>query len=346
MKFPNYRPRRMRATEGLRKLVRETTLSIDQLIMPYFLLEASGIKEEIQSMPGQFRFSIDRFLHELEEIEELGIQHILLFGVPSEKDAQATGAYDPNGVIQRAVREIKKRFPKLTLITDVCLCEYMSHGHCGVVEEEQVVNDRTLSLLAQTALSHAESGADLVAPSDMMDGRIGAVRKALDDHGFSHLPILSYAAKYASSFYGPFRDAAQSYPKADPSFGGNPLLTDRKSYQMDPANIEEALREIQLDLEEGADLIMIKPALSYLDVIHAAKAKFHIPLAAYNVSGEYAMVKAAHAMGFLDERKVVFEILTSLRRAGANVILTYHTKEVAHWAKEAGLSSHTSFEKA
>ncbi|MBI4000106.1 MAG: porphobilinogen synthase [Candidatus Omnitrophica bacterium] len=325
MSFPNERPRRMRATENLRKLVRETSLSLDQLIMPYFLVEGTQIKEEIESMPGQFRFSLDRFLYELEELEEFGVQHILLFGIPVQKDAQASGAYDSNGIIQRAAREIKKRFPKLTLMTDVCLCEYMSHGHCGIVEGERVVNDPTLSLLAKTALSHAEAGVDIVAPSDMMDGRIGAIRKTLDEHGFSHLPILSYAAKYASSFYGPFRDAAQSRPQ----FG------DRKSYQMDPANIHEALREIELDLKEGADLIMIKPALPYLDVIRSAKEKFDISVAAYNVSGEYAMVKAASAMGFLDEKKAVAEILTSIRRAGANVILTYHTKEVAHWAREA-----------
>ncbi|MBI4394807.1 MAG: porphobilinogen synthase [Candidatus Omnitrophica bacterium] len=326
MKFPTFRPRRMRATEGLRKLVRETSLSLDQLIMPYFIVEGMGIKNEIESMPGQFRFSIDQFLKELEELEELGVEHILLFGIPSKKDDRASGAYDPNGVIQRASREIKKHFPKLTLITDVCLCEYMSHGHCGIVEGEKIANDATLSLLAKTALSHAETGVDMVAPSDMMDGRVGAIRRVLDERGFSNLPILSYAAKYASSFYGPFRDAAGSAPE----FG------DRKSYQMDSANLKEALREIELDLKEGADLIMVKPALPYLDVIRAAKDKFNIPIAAYNVSGEYAMVKAAHAMGFLDEKKVVLEILTSIRRAGANVILTYHAKEVALWSKEAG----------
>lgn len=287
-------------------------------------------------MPGQFRFSIDSFLHELDEIEGLGVQHILLFGIPYQKDAQASGAYDSNGIIQRTAREIKKRFPKLTLISDVCLCEYMSHGHCGVVEGEKILNDPTLSLLAKTALSHAEAGVDMVAPSDMMDGRIGAIRKGLDEHGFSDLPILSYAAKYASSFYGPFRDAA----------GSQPAFGDRKSYQMDPANIKEALREIQLDLEEGADLIMVKPALSYLDVIRAAKEKFNLPVAAYNVSGEYSMVKAAAQAGYLDEKKAVTEILTSIRRAGANVILTYHTKEVAHWAREAGNPSNPLFEKA
>ena len=335
MSFPNVRLRRMRAREGLRKLVRETTLSLDQLMMPYFLAEGENVREEIVSMPGQFRFSIDPFLAELEELESLGVQHVLVFGIPREKDSRASGAYDPNGVIQRAVREIKKRFPSFTLITDVCLCEYMSHGHCGVVEGERILNDATLALLARTAVSHAEAGADMVAPSDMMDGRIGAVRKALDENGFSELPILSYAAKYASSFYGPFRDAAQSAPQ----FG------DRTAYQMDPSNAAEALREIELDLAEGADLVMVKPALSYLDVIGAAKAKFHIPLAAFNVSGEYAMVKAAHAMGFLDERKVVPEILLSIRRAGANVILSYHTKEVAAWHREAGVTSSSLFEK-
>lgn len=326
MRFPFFRPRRMRRTEGLRKLVRETVLSLDQLIMPYFLVEGTQVKTEIESMPGQFRFSIDRFLGELEELEELGIEHILLFGIPNAKDNQASGAYDANGVIQTSVREIKKRFPNFTVITDVCLCEYMSHGHCGAVEGSHVLNDAALPLLAKTALSHAEAGADMVAPSDMMDGRVQAIRKALDSNGFSHTPILSYAAKYASSFYGPFRDAAQSTPQ----FG------DRKSYQMDHANVNEALREIEMDLEEGADLVMVKPALAYLDVIHAAKAKFNIPIAAYNVSGEYAMVKAACTMGYLEEQKTVREILTSFARAGASVILTYHAKEVAQWTKEAG----------
>ena len=334
MKFPAYRLRRMRRTEGLRKLIRETTLSIDQLIMPYFLVEGKQVKEEIESMPGQFRFSIDRFLVELEELETLSVAHILLFGIPSEKDTQATEAYRADGLIQRAIREIKRHFPHLTVITDVCLCEYMTHGHCGVVEGEKILNDATLKLLQKTALSHAEAGADMVAPSDMMDGRVGAIRKALDENGFSDLPILSYAAKYASSFYGPFRDAAHSSPQ----FG------DRKSYQMDSANAEEALREIEMDLEEGADLVMVKPALAYLDVIHAAKAKWSIPIAAYNVSGEYAMVKAASSAGFIDERKIVYEILTSIRRAGANVILSYHTKEVAKWSKEAGAPSRTLFE--
>lgn len=326
----------MRRTEGLRKLVREARFSIDQLIMPYFIQEGHGIKEEIRSMPGQYRFSIDQFLFELEELEALGLEHILLFGIPNEKDTQASGAYDRNGIIQRATREIKKRFPLFTVITDVCLCEYMSHGHCGIAEGEHVLNDETLPLLGQTALSHAEAGADLIAPSDMMDGRIGAIRTILDEHGFSHLPILSYAAKYASSFYGPFRDAARSAPQ----FG------DRKSYQMDPANVEEALREIQLDLEEGADLIMVKPALPYLDVLRAAKEKFKIPLLAYHVSGEYAMVKAAHQLGYLDERKVIPEILTSVIRAGANAILSYYAKEVTRWAMGSRSHPPVAFEKA
>lgn len=318
----------MRENPALRKLIRETTLSLDQLIMPYFLVEGKGVKEEISSMPGQYRFSIDKFLFELEELEALSIEHILLFGIPSQKDSKASGAYASDGVIQTAVRAIKKRFPQLTVITDVCLCEYMSHGHCGVVEGEKILNDPTLELLQKTALSHAEAGADLVAPSDMMDGRVAAIRKILDQKGFQNTPILSYSAKYASSFYGPFRDAAGSIPQ----FG------DRKSYQMDAANVEEALREIELDIKEGADLIMIKPALAYLDVIRAAKEKFQIPLAAYNVSGEYAMLKAASQSGYLDLKKAVSEVLTSIRRAGAQIILTYHAKEAASWAKEADFS--------
>jgi porphobilinogen synthase len=322
--FPQYRLRRMRQTPGLRKLIRETTISVDQLIMPYFLVEGKAVKEEISSMPGQFRFSIDKFLLELEELETLSVEHILLFGIPVKKDEKGSEAYNSKGLIQRAVREIKKRFPEFTVITDVCLCEYTSHGHCGVHENGKIDNDATLELLSKIALSYAEAGVDMVAPSDMMDGRIAAIRKALDENGHPELPILSYAAKYASSFYGPFREAAESAPQ----FG------DRKTYQMDPANREEALREIKLDLKEGADLIMIKPALAYLDVISAVKTKWNVPVAAYNVSGEYLMVKAAAASGFLDERKTVYEILTSITRAGANVILSYHTKDVAKWEKE------------
>jgi len=328
-----HRPRRLRKTENLRRLVRETRLSLDQLIMPYFLVEGNGIKDEIKSMPGQFRFSIDEFLRELEELESLNVRNVLLFGIPAQKDSQASQAYDSNGIIQRAVREIKKRFRNLTVITDVCLCEYMSHGHCGVVRGDEVVNDETLELLGKAALSHAEAGADLVAPSDMMDGRVRAIRKVFDEKGFKDLPILSYAAKYASSFYGPFRDAANSAPE----FG------DRKSYQMDPANVREALREMELDIEEGADMIMVKPALAFLDVIRAAREKFNLPLAAYNVSGEYAMVKAAAQAGFLNEEKTVLEILTSITRAGAGIILTYHAKDVARWLKEESVLSQAVF---
>lgn len=324
MNYPEYRPRRMRENEKLRKLIRENTLNLDQLIMPYFVTEGSKVKEEISSMPGQYRYSIDTLLYELEELEELGIQHILLFGIPNHKDTQASQAYHPNGIIQKALREIKKRFSQMSLITDVCLCEYMSHGHCGIVQDEKILNDPSLALLAQTAVSHAEAGADIIAPSDMMDGRVAAIRQSLDQKGFLNIPILSYAAKYASSFYGPFREAAGSTPE----FG------DRKSYQLDPANVDEALREIELDLKEGADLIMIKPALPYLDVIRAAQEKFNIPIAAYHVSGEYAMIKAASQAGYLDEKKAVVEVLTSIRRAGARVILSYYVKEIALWLKQ------------
>ena len=324
MKYPAYRARRMRQTENLRWLVRETQLSIDQLIMPYFVHEGISGKEKIQSMPGQFRFSIDALMRELKGLETLGIHHVLLFGIPKQKDEHAKGAYDSKGVIQKTIRRIKKEFPSLTVISDVCLCEYMSHGHCGIVKNGCVDNDASLELLEKTALSHAEAGVDIVAPSDMMDGRIGAIRTALDQANFKMLPILSYAAKYSSAFYGPFREAAHSAPK----FG------DRKSYQLDPANREEALREIQMDIEEGADLIMIKPAMSYLDVIREAKLKFQIPLVAYQVSGEYAMVKAACASGFLSEKEVVLESLLSIRRAGANAIITYFAKDVARWLSQ------------
>lgn len=328
-----HRPRRLRKTEGLRRLVRETRLSLDQLIMPYFLIEGTGAKDEIKSMSGQFRFSIDEFPSELEELESLGVRNILLFGIPAKKDSQASQAYDSNGVIQRAVREIKKRFSNLVVITDVCLCEYMSHGHCGIVREGDVANDETLELLGKVALSHAGAGADLVAPSDMMDGRVRAIRGVLDQNGFQDVPILSYAAKYASGFYAPFREAAHSAPE----FG------DRKSYQMDPANVREALREMELDVEEGADILMVKPALAFLDVIRTAREKFNLPLAAYNVSGEYAMVKAAVQAGYLDEEKTVLEILTSIARAGAGIILTYHAKDVARWVKEERVLSQAVF---
>lgn len=324
MKFPNYRPRRMRSKETLRRLIRETDFSLNSLVMPYFVKEGGSPKEPIEAMSGQFRWTADALLGELEELQELGLSAILLFGIPMRKDDTGSGAFDSRGIVQESVRLIKKRFPELLVITDVCLCAYTSHGHCGLVNERgEIDNDSSLKILERVALSHAEAGADVVAPSDMMDGRIRAIRATLDSKGFQAVPILSYAAKYASAFYGPFREAAHSTP----SFG------DRKSYQLDPANREEALREIQMDIEEGADLVMVKPALAYLDVVREAQEKFHFPLAAYNVSGEYAMVKAAAEAGWLDEKKAVFEILTAIRRAGAQVILTYHAKDVARWMK-------------
>ena len=315
----------MRRREGLRRLIRETDLSLSSFIMPYFIKEGLREKEPIESMPAQFRWPLEALLRELEEIQELGLGAILLFGIPSEKDEEGTQAFHPEGVIPKSVRQIKKHFPELVVITDVCLCAYTSHGHCGILNSQgEIENRASLKTLQKIALSHAEAGADMVAPSDMMDGRIGAIREILDQKGFGAAPIMSYAAKYASAFYGPFREAAGSAP----AFG------DRKSYQMDPANREEALREIQLDIEEGADLVMVKPALAYLDVIREAKEKFQFPIAAYNVSGEYAMVKAAAQAGWLDEKKTVLEILTSIRRAGAQVTISYHAKEVAEWAKE------------
>lgn len=328
MKFPQYRPRRMRRSETLRRLVRETELSLDSLIMPYFVKEGEGSKEPIEAMPGQFRWGLAPLLEELGELQDLGVSSILLFGLPSEKDESGSAAFHPKGVVQEAVRGIKKNFPELLVMTDVCLCAYTSHGHCGLVNDRgEIENDASLAVLQKIALSHAEAGADLVAPSDMMDGRVRALRETLDRNGLSLLPILSYAAKYASAFYGPFREAA----------GSAPLFGDRKSYQMDPANREEALREIQMDIEEGADLVMVKPALAYLDVIREARERFRFPLVAYNVSGEYAMVKAAAQAGWLEERKTVLEILTSIRRAGAQAILTYHAKDVACWAREGKL---------
>ena len=328
MKFPSYRPRRMRAKEGLRKLIRETELSLSSLVMPYFVKEGRGEKEPIEAMPNQFRWSPEALLRELEEIQDLGLGAILLFGLPSEKDESGSAAFHPRGILQESVRLIKKNFPEQMVMTDVCLCATTSHSHCGILNEQgEIENDASLKVLQRIALSHAEAGADVIAPSDMMDGRIRAIRKALDRNGFDTTAILSYAAKYASSFYGPFREAAHS----------TPLFGDRKSYQMDPANREEALREIQMDIEEGADVVMVKPALAYLDVIREAKERFHFPLAAYNVSGEYAMVKAAAERGWVDEKKMILEILTSIRRSGAQIILTYHAKEVAQWLKEGSL---------
>jgi len=319
--FPQLRLRRLRRTEPLRALVRENRVSITDLVYPMFVIEGKDIKQEIASMPGIFRFSPDQIPHEVEDIARLRIPAILLFGIPEQKDEVGSAAYHPEGVIQQAIRAIKQSVPELLVVTDVCLCEYTSHGHCGIVANGYVDNDQTLPLLAKIALSHVEAGADIVAPSDMMDGRVKAIREALDKEGFQHIPILSYAAKYASAFYGPFREAAESTPQ----FG------DRRSYQMDPPNVREALREVEQDINEGADIIMIKPALAYLDVIRRVRDTFNCPLAAYNVSGEYAMVKAATERGWLDEKRIVIETLTAIKRAGADIIFTYHAKEVAQW---------------
>lgn len=315
------RPRRLRINENMRRLVRETSVSVDDFIYPLFVVEGKGIKSEIPSMPGVYHFSIDLILKELEEIRDLRIPGVLLFGVPHTKDEKGLGAYNPDGIIQRALREIKKEFPEILAAADVCLCEYTSHGHCGLIHNGDVENDSTVELIAKTALSYAEAGADIIAPSDMMDGRIGAVRKILDENGFSNKTIMSYSAKYASAFYGPFRDAASSKP----SFG------DRKTYQMDYANVDEALREVENDILEGADIIMVKPALSYLDVISRVSTMFDMPVAAYNVSGEYSMIKAASQNGWIDEKSAVLETLTSIKRAGAKIIITYFAKQAATW---------------
>jgi porphobilinogen synthase len=319
MMFPDYRPRRLRRTSHLRRMVRETRLSVDDLIYPLFAAPGKNLRVPIASMPGIDRFSVDLLVEEVKDIRELGIPAVILFGIPEKKDSMGTEAYDEEGIIQRTIRAVKKKVPDMVVITDVCLCEYTDHGHCGVISEGDVDNDATLDLLARMALSHARAGADMVAPSDMMDGRVGEIRDALDEHGFEHLPIMSYAAKYASAFYGPFRDAAGSAPQ----FG------DRRSYQMDPANSLEALREVALDVEEGADIIMVKPALAYLDVLRLVRDEFDLPLAAYNVSGEYAMVKAAAEKGWIDGERVMMESLTSIKRAGADLILTYFAKEAA-----------------
>ncbi|MBA7504226.1 Delta-aminolevulinic acid dehydratase [subsurface metagenome] len=319
--FPQLRLRRLRRTEGLRALFRETHVDISDLIYPLFVVEGSQTKEEIASMPGIFRYSVDLLPKEAEEIAKLGLPAVILFGIPQYKDEFGSGAYHSEGVIQKAIKVIKGAVPELVVVTDVCLCEYTSHGHCGVVVNGYVDNDKTLELLAKTAVSQAQAGADMVAPSDMMDGRVKAIRQSLDKNGFHLVPIMSYAAKYASAFYGPFREAAQSTPQ----FG------DRRSYQMDPPNWRDALREVEQDIAEGADIIMVKPALAYLDVIRKVRDIFHHPLAAYNVSGEFAMVKAAAQRGWIDEPRVVLEILTAIKRAGADVIITYHAKEAARW---------------
>jgi len=321
--FPQLRLRRLRRTETLRALVRENRIDVGDLIYPMFIVEGTEIKQEISSMPGILRYSPDQLQTEVEEVAGLKIPAVLLFGIPQHKDETGSSAYQSDAVVQKAIRAIKSTVPELLVITDVCLCEYTSHGHCGIIADGQVNNDRTLPLLAKMALSHIEAGADIVAPSDMMDGRVKAIREALDGKGYEHVPILSYAAKYASAFYGPFREAAESTPQ----FGN------RRSYQMDPSNVREALREVEQDIAEGADIIMVKPALAYLDVIREVHDTFNCPLAAYNVSGEYAMVKAACQQGWLDERQVVLETLTAIKRAGADIILTYHARDVARWLR-------------
>ncbi|HEY1367689.1 MAG TPA: porphobilinogen synthase [Gaiellaceae bacterium] len=316
--FPVTRMRRFRRTAPLRTLVRETKLELESFVMPLFVAPESWTSD---GLPALGRFSVDDLLREVETLVRAGVGAVILFGIPEEKDEAGSGAYDENGIVQEALRALRPRFPELVLMTDVCLCEYTSHGHCGVLEGEEIANDASLELLARTAVSHVEAGADVVAPSDMMDGRVEAIREALDDGGFESTPILAYSAKYASAFYGPFRETADSAP----SFG------DRRGYQMDPANVREALRECELDLSEGADMLMIKPALPYLDVIRAVRGEFDLPIAAYNVSGEYAMVKAAAARGWLDERQAALESLTAIRRAGADVVISYWTKELAGW---------------
>jgi porphobilinogen synthase len=319
MAFPVHRPRRLRRTEVLRTLVRETTLSVRSLIYPLFVCPGSKVKNEISSMPGNYRWSVDRLVEECRAVAEAGIPGVILFGIPESKDEAGSGAYDPDGIVQRAVRAIKKAVPHLLVVCDVCLDEYTSHGHCGLVKDGEVDNDPTLELLARTAVTQAEAGADVVAPSDMMDGRVGRIRAELDLRGFAQTPILAYSAKYASAFYGPFREAADSAPK----FG------DRKSYQMDPANQREALREIALDIEEGADIVMVKPALPYLDILALARRESDVPLAAYQVSGEFSLIEAAARAGWVDRDRIIIESLTAIRRAGADLILTYFAKDVA-----------------
>jgi len=319
MEFPAYRPRRLRKSATLRRMVRETRLSVDQLIMPLFVVPGRSVARPVASMPGVAQLSADRAVEECRAIHDLGIPAVILFGIPERKDPTGSEAYSDKGVVPRAVRAIKEGVPDLVVITDVCLCEYTDHGHCGVVVEGDVDNDATIDLLAKEALAHARAGADLVAPSDMMDGRVGTIREALDDEGFDHIPIMAYAAKFASGFYGPFRDAAESTPQ----FG------DRRTYQMDPPNADEALREVELDINEGADIVMVKPALPYLDIVWRVKERYGYPVAAYHVSGEYAMIKAAAQQGWLEEERVMMESLIAIRRAGADLILTYFAKDAA-----------------
>ncbi len=326
--FPATRLRRLRQSPALRALVRETRLSVSQLVLPLFVRAGRKLRRPIQAMPGVFQLSPDELLREAAQAHKLGVPAVLLFGIPDRKDAKASGAYAANGIVQQAVRLLKRELPQLLVITDVCLCEYMSHGHCGIVKKDRrgvrILNDPTLALLARTAASHAEAGADLVAPSDMMDGRVHAIRAELDRRGFTEMPIMAYAAKFASAYYGPFREAAESAPK----FG------DRRSYQMDPANALEALREVALDIQEGADIVMVKPALAYLDILHRVKTEFGLPTAAYSVSAEHAMIKAAAANGWIDERGVTLESLLAMRRAGADILITYAAMDVARWLGE------------
>ena len=326
MVFPEYRPRRMRRTETFRAMIRETRLAPEQMIYPLFVLPGKGVREPVPSMPGVFRLSVDQLAAEARDCLALGVRSVLLFGLPDKKDGLGSGAYAKNGIVQQAIRELKNRAPDMTVVTDVCLCEYTDHGHCGCLAGEEVDNDATLELLAKTALSHAQAGADMVAPSDMMDGRVSEIRTALDEENFHNVPIMSYAVKYASAFYGPFRDAAECAPQ----FG------DRRGYQMDPANSREALREATLDVDEGADILMVKPAIAYLDIIARLHDEFDLPVAAYQVSGEYAMIKAAAERGWIDGERVMAESLIAIRRAGADIILTYFAKEMARVLNERG----------
>jgi porphobilinogen synthase len=322
--FPYRRPRRLRSGEVIRSMVRENRVNVSDLIYPFFICEGEGIRREVPSMPGVYNLSLDEFVAELAKVVELDIPAVLLFGIPDTKDCVGSGAYAEDGIVQKAVRIAKKTYPKLYVITDVCLCEYTDHGHCGIIENGDVQNDPTLELLAKTAVSHAQAGADMIAPSDMMDGRVEAIREALNEAGFTNIPIMAYSAKYSSAFYGPFRDAA----------GSTPQFGDRRSYQMDPANGREALLETALDIEEGADIVMVKPGLAYLDVLQSLKNEFQLPTCVYNVSGEYSMVKAAAANDWVDEKRIVMEIMTAFKRAGADLIITYHALDVAKWLKE------------
>ncbi|MBW2366445.1 MAG: porphobilinogen synthase [Deltaproteobacteria bacterium] len=319
MLFPDYRPRRLRQNEAFRRMIRETVLTVDDLILPLFAIGGKGVKNPIPSMPGNYQLSIDNLLPVVSEAKDAGIPAVMLFGIPDKKDSLGTGAYQKDGIVQRAVKAVKDRVPDIAVITDVCLCQYTDHGHCGQVTDAGVDNDASLDLLARTALSHAQAGSDMVAPSDMMDGRVGEIREILDENGFSHTPIMSYAAKYCSAYYGPFRQAAESAPK----FG------DRRTYQMDPANALEAIREATLDIQEGADIIMVKPALAYLDIIYRIREEIDLPVAAYNVSGEYSLIKAAEQLGWIDGAKVMMETLTAIKRAGSDMILTYFALDAA-----------------